>query len=137
MRDYVPSSPYFFRLIKIALVLMAVLLLVLAVFIPAPLQGPADIGRVPNPSKSAWFLLWTQELVSYSGALVYLIIGMGVLFCLLPWLPGSPEASRAKWFPKEQKWISLLTILTFLLILGLTIVAYYFRGPNWQLVFAS
>lgn len=135
MKDYVPSSPYFFRLVKIALVLMVLLLMTLAFFVPAPLQTPADIGRVPNPSKSAWFLLWTQELVSYSGALVYLILGLGGFFCLLPWLPFSPEASSARWFPKDQKWISLITVLVFLGILVLTIVAKYFRGANWELVF--
>ncbi|PLX92405.1 MAG: cytochrome B6 [Desulfuromonas sp.] len=135
MRDYVPSSPYFFRRVKIALVLLVLLLMGLAIFIPAPLQTPADIGRVPNPSKSAWFLLWTQELVSYSGSLIYLILGIGIFFCVLPWLPLSPPADRANWFPGEQKWVSLIAILTFLTILILTVIAKFFRGANWELVF--
>jgi hypothetical protein len=135
MKDYVPSSPHFFRPVKIALVILVLLLMGLAVFIPAPLQSPADISRVPNPSKSAWFLLWTQELVSYSSSLVYLILGIGVFFCSLPWLPLSPAADRARWFPKEQKWVSLIALLTFLAILGLTIIATFFRGANWELVF--
>lgn len=135
MKESIPSSPYFFRLIKIALMMLAGSLITLAFFIAAPLQGPADISHVPNPSKSAWFLLWTQELVSYSGALVYAILGLGVFFCLLPWLPGSPEARHARWLPGEQKWISLFTLLIFLGILCLTVIAYFFRGPNWQLVF--
>jgi len=134
MNDYVPSAPYFFRIVKVALIAMVCLLMGLAVFIPAPLQVPADISRVPNPSKSAWFLLWTQELVSYSGLLVYLILGLGVFFCALPWLPFSQESNRARWFPKDQKWVSLITVLTFLGILLLTVVAKFFRGPNWELV---
>ena len=135
MRDYVPSSPHFFRPVKVALVLMVLVLMVLAIFIPAPLQTPADISRVPNPSKSAWFLLWTQELVSYSSNLVYLILGIGVFFCSLPWLPLSPPAERARWFQREQKWVSLVTLLTFLAILILTLIATFFRGANWELVF--
>lgn len=135
MKDYVPSAPYFFRLIKLALLLAGIVLLLLAVFIPAPLQAPADIGRVPNPSKSAWFLLWTQELVSYSGSLIYLILGLGVFFCALPWLPFSPEATSARWFPPEQKWVNRITLLVFLGILVLTLLAKFFRGPNWELVF--
>lgn len=134
MRNYVKSDPFFFRRIKIALAVGAGLLLLLAALIPAPLQGPADISRVPNPSKAAWFLLWTQEVVSYGNSFVYLIVGIGVLFALLPWLPGSPENHRASWFPAEQKWVSALAVATCLGIVALTLVAMYFRGENWSFV---
>ena len=63
MKEYVHSDPHFFRLIKVAMAFGLVLLLLLAAVIPAPLEGPADISRVPNPVKSAWFLMWIQELV--------------------------------------------------------------------------
>ena len=132
MNNHVKRAPYFFRLIKRAFFGCLGLLLGLAFFIPAPLLEPADIARVPNPSKSAWFLLWTQELVSYSGSLIYLILGVGIFFALLPWLPGSPEASQAKWLPQEQRWISTISLLALFAILVLTVVAVYFRGPNWQ-----
>ncbi len=135
MNDYVKSSPHFFRIIKIAFALLVVILLVLALFIEAPLQGPADISRVPNPSKSAWFLMWTQELVSYSSLMVYLILGAGLLFLLLPWLPVSPEAERARWFSRDQRGVNVIVVLTFAGIVLLTIVAMYFRGENWALVF--
>ena len=52
----------------------------LALFVPAPLQGPADPSRVPNPVKSAWFLLWTQELVSWSKELVHPMVLLLVAF---------------------------------------------------------
>lgn len=132
MSDYVNSSPHFFRLIKRAFALCLACLLGLALFIPAPLHQPADIANVPNPSKAAWFLLWTQELVSYSGRFVYLIVVLGLFFVLLPWLPGNPEATQARWFPKEQRWISGLSLLAFLAILAMTVVAGCFRGANWQ-----
>ncbi|MHB9099540.1 MAG: selenite/tellurite reduction operon b-type cytochrome membrane protein ExtQ, partial [Syntrophales bacterium] len=61
-------------------------MLILAVFITAPLQAPADISRVPNPVKSAWFLLWIQELVSYSKYFAYLVAVIAGLFLALPWL---------------------------------------------------
>ena len=136
MSDYVESSPYFFRIIKIAFAVLAAVLLALACFIPAPLQGPADISRVPNPSKSAWFLMWTQELVSYSSLMVYLILGLGMIFLALPWLPISPAAERARWLAKEQTVASILTLVSFFGILALTVIAMYFRGENWSFVFA-
>lgn len=135
MSDYVKSSPHFFRIIKIAFVALALVLLVLAIFIPAPLQGPADISRVPNPSKSAWFLMWTQELVSYSSLLVYLILALGLFFLVLPWLPYSRLAERARWFSRDQRLVNVLTVLSFVGIVLLTIIAMFFRGENWSFVF--
>ena len=134
MNDYVKSSPYFFRLIKVAFAILIVVLLVLATFIPAPLQGPADVGHVPNPSKSAWFLMWTQELVSYTSSMVYLILALGLVFLILPWLPVSPAAHHAQWFARDQKFVNILTLACFLLILLLTVIAMYFRGENWAFV---
>lgn len=132
--DYVKSDPTFFRMILIAMGLCSAALLLLAWFIAAPLQEAADLSRVPNPSRSAWFLLWMQELVSYSNAFVYLIIAMGAFFCLLPWLPRTEPAFWAAWFPRDQRLINLATVSSFVLIILLTIVAIYFRGENWSFV---
>ncbi|WP_432821659.1 selenite/tellurite reduction operon b-type cytochrome membrane protein ExtQ [Trichloromonas sp.] len=134
MSDYVKASPVFFRMVKTAFAAALATLLLLAAFIQAPLQGPADISRVPNPSKSAWFLMWTQELVSYSNAMIYLIIGLGLTFLLLPWLPLSPPAESARWLPREQRSVNGLTLISFFGILVLTIIAMYFRGKNWSFV---
>jgi hypothetical protein len=135
MSYYVKASPYFFRIIKIAFAATLVTLLILAFFIPAPLQGPADISRVPNPSKAAWFLMWTQELVSYSGAMIYGILGLGAIFLLLPWLPVSPPAERACWLPREQWPVNLFALASFVGIVILTVIAMAFRGENWSFVF--
>ncbi len=135
MKGYVQSSPFFFRLIATSMALLVALLVILALFIPAPLNGPADIASVPNPMKSAWFLLWTQELVSYSKYLVYVIIFLGLYFLLLPYLPGSPECKRARWVQKDQLLMTIVTLIVFFAIITLTLVAMFFRGENWALVF--
>jgi len=135
VKDYVHSSPVFFRLIRRAMWLLIIVLLLAALLVPAPLQEGANWAVVPNPSKSAWFLLWMQELVSYSGRMIYLILGIAVLFAVLPWLPISPPARRASWFPVEQRWVSRLTVLTATAIITLTIIAMFFRGENWSFVF--
>lgn len=134
MRGFVKSSPTFFRMIKRAMALFYGAVLVAAVFIIAPLQGPADISRVPNPVKSAWFLLWIQELVSYSTYAVYPIVLLAVLFLALPWLPPSRAADRAQWFSRDQLFVTVITLMTFGVIVVLTIVAMFFRGKNWELI---
>lgn len=136
MKDgFVKSSPRFFRLIERSMLLLTGLLLVGPALIPAPLQEAANPALTPNPAKSAWFLLWTQELVSWSRLMIYPIMLLAVLFFLLPWLPGSGHVYRARWFHREQIVVNILTTLVFCIILVLTILALFFRGANWSLTF--
>jgi amino acid transporter len=121
-------------MIKRALVLLIGVLLLLAFIVPAPLQNPGNLEKSPNPAKAAWFFLWTQELVSYSTHLIYVIMLVGLGFFLLPYLPGISEAKQAKWLPKDQQWINIVTLIIFLVISALTIIAMFFRGGNWAFV---
>lgn len=133
-RGYVKSSPHFFRLIKISLAVAVVALLVLAALIPAPLQEQADIARVPNPVKSAWFLLWIQELVSYSKYLIYLVLALAGAFFLLPWLGRGEPQPKACWLAAERLPVSIAALAVCAAVLALTAVAMFLRGANWQLV---
>jgi len=134
VKDYIPTSPFLFRMIKRALVLLIGVLLLLAFIVPAPLQNPGNLEKSPNPAKAAWFFLWIQELVSYSTHLFYVIMLVGLGFFLLPYLPGISEAKQAKWLPKDQQWINIVTLIIFLVISALTIIAMFFRGGNWAFV---
>ena len=116
------------------MVLLVGVLLLLAVIVPAPLQDPGNLEKSPNPVKAAWFFLWIQELVSYSTKMVYIIMLLGLCFFLLLYLPGTSEAEQARWLPKDQKWVNIVTVITFLVILALTVVAMFFRGENWAFV---
>lgn len=131
---YVKSSPYFFRRIKLSAALLAGVILVLAAVVPAPLQEQADIARVPNPAKSAWFLLWIQELVSYSKYLAYLVLLVTALLLALPWLRGGASSAKATWFPRDQRPVSAAAVAAAVAVFILTVVAMFFRGANWQLV---
>jgi len=136
MKDgLIKSSPHFFRLIERSALLLTIVLLLLAAMIPAPLQEAANPALTPNPVKSAWFLLWIQELVSWSRLLIWPLMALGLLFLLLPWLPGRGHVYRATWFPRGQSAINVITILVFAGIVALTIIALFFRGANWSLTF--
>lgn len=134
MKNYLRSSPHFFRPVKIAFAFGVVVLLLLAWLFPAPLQVAADFGRVPNPARSAWFLLWMQELVSYSSALIYLIATLAIFFAGLPWLPKLSAAERARWLPADQRLVNWVTLVVFSGIIALTVIAMFFRGANWALI---
>jgi len=132
---FVKSSPHFFRLIKRSICTLTLLLLALAALIPAPLQEQANPAVTPNPAKSAWFLLWIQELVSWSRFMIYPVLLLGCLFLLLPWLPVGGRIHRAGWFPRELRTVTLSTLILAGAIVLLTIVALFFRGANWSLLF--
>ena len=132
---FVKSSPHFFRLISRSMYALVVTLLLLAPCVPAPLQEQANPAVTPNPAKSAWFLLWIQEMVSWSRYMIYPVMLLGVLFLLLPWLPGSVHIHRANWFPSEQRSVSTITIIVAVALVALTVVALFFRGGNWALVY--
>jgi len=134
VKDYIPTSPFLFRIIKRAMVLLIGVLLLLAVIVPAPLQDPGNLEKSLNPVKAAWFFLWIQELASYSTKMIYIIMLLGICFFFLPYLPGISESEQATWLPKDQQWVNIVTVFIFLCILALTVVAMFFRGENWAFV---
>lgn len=130
MRGYVKSSPTFFRLILIAMSFGGALLLILAYCIPAPLQEQGSIAVVPNPVKSAWFLLWIQELVGYDKRLIYGVALLALIGLALPWISGY-RCNHAGWLRKGNRLAGGLSLVTFVTIVILTVIAMLFRGENW------
>ncbi len=132
---FVKSSPRFFLLIRRSGLLFAAALLLLAPLVPAPLQEAANPALTPNPAKSAWFLLWIQELVSWSRLTVYPVLAGAVVFLLLPWVAGTVRLHRASWFPREQRAVTVGALLAAVVVLALTGVAMFLRGANWSFGF--
>jgi hypothetical protein len=112
-----------------------VAILIASVYFEAPLLERANIKYPPNPAKSAWFLLWIQELVSYSIYTVYLLLLLLIFYILLPFIRKQRNEHLARWFPIEDRFISFLTLFICLSITILTIIAYFFRGPDWHISF--
>lgn len=130
--DKLPSSPHFFRLIRRGLLVIAAFLLVAAWLVPAPLETIADPMRPPNPAKSAWFLLWIQELVSRGTGWMYGVLALAGLMVALPWLRrGTGE--RAAWFQPGERVVGAVAVALFALVVLLTAVGLFLRGENWQL----
>jgi len=133
--DFIKTAPHFFRLITRAMLLFAGLMAALALLYPAPLQVAADRALTPNPAKSAWFLLWIQELVSHSNRMIWIALLFAATLLFLPWLPGQTRNHHADWFPQGSRRISFLALAVALIILLLTFTAMFLRGANWALPF--
>jgi hypothetical protein len=108
-------------------------LALLAVLVPAPLEAPADPARAPNPARSAWFLVWIQELVSHGTGWIAVAVALAAFLVALPWLP-LRRLEGARWFPREHRALAAAVVLAAALVLGLTIVGLFLRGPDWRLV---
>jgi hypothetical protein len=133
MNGYVPSSTHFFGPVKRTALAGVVALVVLAALIPAPLDLAADRAHPPNPAKSAWFLVWIQELVSHSTLAIYVVVLAAALLVALPWFP-APRADRAAWFSNEHRGIAVGAATVACAVLALTVIGLFFRGANWTFV---
>jgi quinol-cytochrome oxidoreductase complex cytochrome b subunit len=117
----------------------------LAVAIRSPLEAAADPMITPNPAKAPWYFLWLQEIVTdttirlggftINGAFLGGVILPGLLVALLtlwPWLDRSPAGAAGRWFPRTRRTQNIVFLVVCLLILALTIVGTFFRGPYWN-----
>ena len=51
----------------------------------------------------------------------------------LPWLP-VPKLEHARWLPREHRPLAVAVLAAAGLVLALTVVGLYLRGPDWRLV---
>jgi quinol-cytochrome oxidoreductase complex cytochrome b subunit len=63
--DQVQTYPEVLFRAVLAIELLAILLVVFALFFNAPLEGIADPTHTPNPAKAPWYFLGLQELLHY------------------------------------------------------------------------
>ena len=108
-----PASPNLtMRLLNVVLI-TTLLTIILALFISAPLEEPANPEVTPNPAKAPWYFLGLQELVGYSaflgGVLIPLIAVLGL--ALIPFLD-KEQKYLGIWFTdksgKNWAWIGLI-----------------------------
>lgn len=109
--------------------------LLLAILFDAPLEELANPVHPPNPAKAPWYFLGLQELVAHSAFLGGVVIpGILVLaLVLLPYFDRRP-AGIGRWFARERRLANSIFIAVLLALAVLTIIATYFRGPNWDWV---
>jgi quinol-cytochrome oxidoreductase complex cytochrome b subunit len=117
---------------------------ILAVFVPSPLEEPANPMVTPNPAKAPWYFLWLQEIVTITtirigtftinGAFFGGVILPGLLVGLLtvwPWLDKSPREAAGVWFPSTRWRQNLVFLILVLIVIAFTVIGTFMRGPYW------
>jgi menaquinol-cytochrome c reductase cytochrome b/c subunit len=133
--DTVMTWPHLLSIEFLAATVMSIFLLLMGLFINAPLEELANGNVTPAVAKAPWYFLGLQELLAYfhpvvAGVLVptlYVLVG-GIL---LPYIDReNPNAKR----PSERKTAVMLFSLICVLGLTVTFVGIFFRGPGYSLV---
>ncbi len=127
-----PSFPWLFRAELAVGLLTLSLLLVLSLFIEAPLSARADPFHPPNPAKAPWYFVGIQEMVSYSATLGGVVVPsvIGLFLLLVPFLD-RVKGKSGKWFARERWLFNVLFTLIMLSQIGMIVIGQWLRTKNW------
>ena len=132
--DTVMTWPHLLTIEFLAAVAMSIFLLLLGLFINAPLEELANPNVTPAVAKAPWYFLGLQELRAYfhptvAGALTPAAVLVGS--ALIPYLDRRNLHSTK---PSDRK--LEVTLFSVLWALGLTVtfIGIFFRGPGYAFV---
>ena len=132
--DTVMTWPHLLSIEFLAAGMMSIFLLLMGLFINAPLEELANGNVTPAVAKAPWYFLGLQELLAYfhptvAGVLTPLLVLVGA--ALIPYVDrGALTVTR----PSERKTAVVLFTLFCALGLILTFVGIFFRGPGYSFV---
>ncbi len=130
--DTVMTWPHLLSIEFLAAGMMSILLLLMGLFINAPLEELANGNVTPAVAKAPWYFLGLQELLAYFHPVVAGVLVPGFVFmggALLPYIDrGNILATRMA----DRKTAVVLFTMLWLLGLTLTFVAIFFRGPGYS-----
>lgn len=119
----------------ISLILCAALLIIWSIYLPAPLEEPANPTVSPNPSKAPWYFLGLQEMLVYfdpwiAGVLFPTIIILGMMS--IPYLDTNKDGQGFFSFRRRKMAVSIFLFFWLVLWVFLILVGTFLRGPNWN-----
>ncbi len=132
--DTVMTWPHLLSIEFLAAGVMSIFLLLMGLFINAPLEELANGNVTPAVAKAPWYFLGLQELLAYfhptvAGVLVPTFVLVGA--ALIPYVDrGNILATR----PSQRKTAVVLFTLFCMLGLIVTFVGIFFRGPGYSFV---
>ena len=132
--DTVMTWPHLLTIEFLAAVAMSIFLLLLGLFINAPLEELANPNVTPAVAKAPWYFLGLQELLAYfhptvAGALTP--IGVLVGSALIPYLDRRNIRSTR---PSDRKLEVMLFSILWALGLAVTFIGIFFRGPGYSFI---
>ncbi|MGD8895561.1 MAG: cytochrome b N-terminal domain-containing protein [Acidobacteriota bacterium] len=130
-----PAWPHLLFRELLILVFVLVVVHAAALAFDAPLEEIADAARTPNPAKAPWYFLGLQELVHYGAILGGVVVPTAMIIALLV-LPYVDRRGGGVgvWLARERRRANTVFALLALVVVMLTVIGTFFRGPNWDWV---
>jgi menaquinol-cytochrome c reductase cytochrome b/c subunit len=133
--DTVMTWPHLLSIEFFAAAVMSVFLLLMGVFVNAPLEELANPFATPAVAKAPWYLVGIQELLAYfhptvSGAIPILTIFIGLM--VIPFVDRGRRGDGGSPRPADRKLGVMLFSLFCIAGLVITFLGAFFRGPGYS-----
>jgi menaquinol-cytochrome c reductase cytochrome b/c subunit len=132
--DTVMTWPHLLSIEFLAAAVMSIFLLLMGLFINAPLEELANGNVTPAVAKAPWYFLGLQELLAYFHPVVAGVLVPTFLFVGLIALPYVDRGDLLATRPSLRKTAVMLGTLFAIFGLTITFVAIFFRGPGYSFV---
>jgi Cytochrome b(C-terminal)/b6/petD len=119
----------------LCMILFMILLVAWGLAFHAPLEGPANPARTPNPSKAPWYFLGLQEMLVYydpwlAGVVFPSLIIVGLM--AIPYLDLNPKGNGYFTFQERKTEITIFLFGFLIQWVLLVVLGTFLRGPNWN-----
>jgi len=142
--DTVESFPHYFLLLTICSLAVTFVLLLISLFLDAPLEDLANPLVTPNPGKAPWYFTGIQELIHYTTKPVAPAIILPLLIIiwllLIPYIDRRPKTKLGSLLNRifiggERRKVLVILFMCFIFgALVFTVIGSLFRGENWGFV---
>ena len=132
--DTVMTWPHLLSIELFAAAMMSIFMLLMGVFVNAPLEDLANGNVTPAVAKAPWYLVGIQELLAYfhptvAGFLAPTFVLVGA--ALVPYIDRGPRGDGGPTRPSERK----VAVMLFTILCGagltITFLGAFFRGPGY------
>jgi menaquinol-cytochrome c reductase cytochrome b/c subunit len=132
--DTVMTWPHLLSIEFFAATMMSIFLLLMGVFVNAPLEELANPNVTPAVAKAPWYLVGIQELLAYfhptvAGVLPILFIIVGAM--VIPYVDRGPRGDGGSHRPSDRKVGVMLFSMFAIAGLVITFLGAFFRGPGY------
>ncbi|MFI5261282.1 MAG: menaquinol oxidoreductase [Candidatus Limnocylindrales bacterium] len=133
--DTVMTWPHLLAIEFFAAGVMTIFLLLMGIFINAPLEDLANPNVTPAVAKAPWYFVGLQELLAYfhptvAGVLTPTFVLVGA--ALVPFIDRGPKGDGGSTRPRDRKVGVMLFTLFCIAGLTITFIGAIFRGPGYS-----
>ena len=132
--DTVMTWPHLLSIEFLAAGMMSIFLLIMGLFINAPLEELANGNVTPAVAKAPWYFLGLQELLAYFHPTVAGVLAPTFVLVGAGFIPFIDREHITVTRPSQRKTAVMLFSMFCILGLVLTFVGIFFRGPGYSFV---